>query len=57
MITPATIGNSGYYDDRKDLAGAPATDAKWSARKSILFIAGVCSLSWMLIAAPFVLLG
>ncbi len=56
MSNSMTIGQPGYYDDATDMAEAPPQEAKWSARKSILFLAGVCSLSWMLIAAPFVLL-
>jgi len=57
MTAPASISHPGFCGERNDLARSRPSDERWSPRKSILFIAAVSALSWLLIASPFVFLG
>ncbi len=65
MTTPYSTGHSVLFDYGTGHSGAfvplAALDSgageKWSRRKSYLFIAGACILSWLLIASPFLIWG
>ncbi len=57
MTTPISIGRSAHYRDAANRTAAPIGEKRWPRRKCTLFIAGVSTLSWLLVASPFIIWG
>lgn len=57
MTTSISSGRSALYRDAADRTAAPVGEKKWRRRNSALFIAGASTLSWLLVASPFVIWG
>ena len=55
MTSPTSIGRSALYRDAANPPAEFADGTSWSRRKCALFIAGICTLSWFLVASPFII--
>ncbi len=57
MTAPISSGGSALYRDAANRTAAPIGEKKWRRRNSALFIAGVSTLSWLLVASPVIIWG
>lgn len=55
MTSPISIGRSGLYRDAASPPAEVVDGKRWPRRKCALFVAGVCTLSWLLVASPFII--
>ncbi len=57
MTAPIAIGRSTPYRAAANRTAEPMGEKRWPRRKCALFIAGVSTLSWLLVASPFIIWG
>lgn len=57
MTSPISIGRPALYREAANPPAEPIGGTRWPRRKCALFIAGVSTLSWLMVASPFIIWG